>query len=112
MSVQLSVPVTITPEAADWVAELGIEETVDRVLAETVHILPGLKALRLTIEPTYDLDEEYPYWLILECHSDHTRDEASDALLAWYGWRAENIPIETGRHFIPDWIGPGDAHAG
>jgi hypothetical protein len=106
----LSPPVTISPEAAARVAELGFQRVVDNAIAQALGILPGLQSLHLVLVPSYEMDD-IP-WLVLECYGDRSGQEAQDALVAWYTWRVENLPFEVGRHFMLSWIHHEAAHAG
>lgn len=103
MAATQTIPVNITPEAASWIEELGIQDGVDKAVDAATRILAGMNHLRLAIEPTYE-DDDFPYWLILECHGNRTDDEVRAAMRKWYTWRADNLPVQVGRHLIPTWI--------
>jgi hypothetical protein len=92
------------------VAELGFQSVVDDLIAHAFSILPGLQSLQLVLLPSYEMDD-IP-WLILECHGNRSEQQARDALVAWYTWRAENVPFEVGRHFMLSWISNEAADAG
>src|SRR6266566_2989115 len=100
----------MTPEAAARVAELGFQPVADDLLTQACGLLPGLRSIHLSLVPSYEMDD-VP-WLVLECSSDRPEREARDGLLAWYTWRAENLPFEVGRHFMLDWIEPQERHPG
>jgi hypothetical protein len=105
----LSPPLTSSPEAAARVAELGFQNVVEDLVARAIDVLPDLRSLHLSLVPSHEMDN-IP-WLVLECHSERSEQETQDALVAWYTWRAENLPFETGRHFMLSWIHE-VAHAG
>jgi thioesterase domain-containing protein len=69
-----------------------------------------LRELRLTLVESYEMDD-IP-WLVLECYSDRSTDDAMPSMVDWYRWRAENLPMEVGRHFMLCWVGPEIAGAG
>jgi hypothetical protein len=106
----LSLPVTIDPEAGARIAERGFQQAVDDLLAQALGLLPGLQSLHLVLVPSYEMDD-IP-WLVLECCSDRSEQEARDAMIAWYTWRAEKLPFEVGRHFMLNWIHQEAGHAG
>lgn len=110
MSQTLSLPVTVTPEAAARVAELGFQLVVDDIIAQAHRIFPDLQSLHLTLVPSFEMDD-IP-WLVIECRADRAEREARDALVAWYTWRAESLPFEVGRHFMLSWVHPEEVHAG
>jgi hypothetical protein len=110
MATPTAVPVTVTPEAAARIEELGFQQVTDDLLTQARGLLPGLRCLHLSLVPSYDMDD-IP-WLVLDCSSDRPRREVRDALVAWYTWRAENLPMEVGRHFMLNWVEEQETHAG
>jgi hypothetical protein len=106
----LSVSVTISPDAAARLAELGFEKDFDQAVAQALSLLPGLRSLHLTLMPSYEMDD-IP-WLVLECYGDRSEQEARPGLIAWYTWRADNLPLDVGRHFMLSWIHDEEVHAG
>jgi hypothetical protein len=106
----LAPAVSKSPEAAARVAELGFQGATDDLIAQALRILPGLEAVHLSLMPSYEMDD-IP-WLVLECLGDRSEQEARDALVSWYTWRAENLPFEVGRHFMLSWVHHEGANAG
>jgi hypothetical protein len=102
MSQALSPTVSMSPEAAARVAELGFQQVVDKVIAQALNLLPDLQSLHLVLVPSYEMDD-IP-WLVLECCGNRSEQEARPALVTWYTWRAENLPFDVGRHFMLSWI--------
>jgi hypothetical protein len=100
----------MSPEAAARVAQLGFQQAADDLLAQSCVLLPGLRSIHLSLVPSYEMDD-IP-WLVLECLSDRPEREARDALVAWYGWRADNLPFQVGRHFMLEWVEHQERHAG
>src|SRR5262249_21338754 len=103
-------PVTMSPEATARVAELGFQQVVDDLIAQACTLLPGLRAIHLSLVPSYEMDD-VP-WLVLECSSNRPEREARDGLVAWYTWRAKNLPFDAARHFMLDWIEHQETHEG
>jgi hypothetical protein len=89
----------MSPEAAARVAELGLQQVVDDLAAQAHALLPGLRSVHLSLLPSYEMDD-IP-WLVLECFSARPEREARDGLVAWYTWRAENLPFEVARQLRP-----------
>jgi hypothetical protein len=100
----------MSPEAAARVAELGFPQVVEDLLAQAHALLPGLRSIHLSLVSSYEMDD-IP-WLVLECSSARPEREARDGLVAWYTWRAENLPFEVARHFMLDWIQHQETHEG
>jgi hypothetical protein len=106
----LSQPVTMSPEAAARVAKLELQQVVDDLITRAYALLPGLQSIQLSLVPSYEMDD-IP-WLVLECSSARPEREARDGLLAWYTWRADNLPFEVARRFMLDWIQHQETHEG
>ena len=110
MSRTLSLPVTVSPEAAARVAELGFQPAVYALVAQAFNILPGLQSIQLVLVPSYEMDD-IP-WLVFECNGDRREQQSRVDLVNWYTWRAEHLPFEVGRHFMLNWIHDEAVHAG
>jgi hypothetical protein len=110
VSSTLTLPTTISSEAAARVADLGFQHAADALLTQARGLLAGLQSIHLSLVPSYEMDE-VP-WLVLECTGDRPECQARDGLLAWYTWRAENLPFEVARHFMLEWIEQQAGHAG
>jgi hypothetical protein len=52
------VPVTVTPEADQRVAELGMQRELRRMLEHALQTIPNLRAVEVTLAPAYDAGEE------------------------------------------------------
>jgi hypothetical protein len=100
----------MSPEAAARLAELGLQQVVDDLVAQAQTLLPGLRSIHLSLMPSYEMDD-IP-WLVLECTSARPKREARDGLVAWYTWRAGNLPFEVARQFVLDWIEHPETHEG
>jgi hypothetical protein len=53
-----TIPVTITPEAAARVAELGMQRELERMLEHALRSVPGLRSVEVKLELPYDTDVE------------------------------------------------------
>jgi hypothetical protein len=110
MSQALSPPVSISSDAAARLAELGFQHFAEDLLAQALSLLPGLQSVQLVLVPSYEMDD-IP-WLVLECHGERSEQEARDAVIAWYTWRADHLPFDVGRQFLLNWIHDEAANAG
>ena len=50
-----TIPLTITPEAAAHVAELGLREPFEQMLEHARQTIPGLRSLEVNLQPPYDI---------------------------------------------------------
>ncbi len=55
--------VTVTPEAAARVADLGMQADLERMLEQARQVLAGLESLEVVLEPAWDMADE-PYLTI------------------------------------------------
>ena len=58
MATSTTVPLTVLPEAAARVAELGMQAEFERMLQHTRQTLPGLRSIRVYLAEPYDTDNE------------------------------------------------------
>lgn len=90
------VPLTITPEAAARIAELGIEAEVEQIVEQTRRMVTNLRRMEIELEPAYELGEE-PMLTIGATREapfvpgDNTRG-------AWGLWKVTTFPPEVGQH--------------
>jgi len=93
-----TVPITITDEAKDYVAELGLQEPFQRMLDHTVASILGLRELRVSLQPAYDVGAPC---VLLDAITppppagryDPTEDE-------WGRWKMSTFPPEVFQHFV------------
>jgi hypothetical protein len=97
MSSNTTVPVTITPEATEYVAELGMQREFEQMLAHALRFFPDLRSMRVNLEPAYDL--ELPCVLFSPVLNE--RDvENNPSDLDWAHWKSATFPPEIGQHFV------------
>jgi len=56
----ITVPVNITPEAAERIAERGLKVPLDQMIEQAVKIVPGIRRVEISLEGPYDTHDE-PY---------------------------------------------------
>jgi hypothetical protein len=98
MAPTTTIPLTVTPDAAAYVAELGMQEPFEQMIEHTRHTMAGLRAIRVTLQPPYDLGGG-PCVLIEATTDDpHLDDDPSQR--EWGFWKGETFPPEVGQHFV------------
>ena len=96
MSTSTTVPVPVTPEAADRIAKLGMKADVEQMIAHTLRTVPGLKQVGVVLEDAYDTWDQ-PYLTIegvvdqLPLPEDSIREE-------WGRWQVTTFPFEVCQH--------------
>ena len=58
MSASTDIPLTITPEAAARIAELGMQNEFEQMIEHTRQVVPALAAIEVVRELPYDTDSE------------------------------------------------------
>jgi hypothetical protein len=77
-----TVPITITPEAAEVVARLGMQAELDRLLERAVQTVPALKRIEVVLEPPYDTGAEDKITIEAIRGDPERLDDPT-----WYQWR-------------------------
>lgn len=93
-----SIPVTVTPEAAERVAELGMQGELEQMLEHTRQTVTGLQKIKLILEPSYDMGDD-PF-LTIEATRDQALCEADDSTRReWSQWFVRHFTPDVVRHF-------------
>jgi hypothetical protein len=90
----ITVPVNITPEAAQRIAERGLRESLDQMIEQAVKTVPGIRRVEITLEGPYDTHDE-PY-LSAIAYRDPQFYQESDPISPekkqYDRWEIETIP--------------------
>lgn len=103
-----TIPLTVSPEAAARVAELGMQKEFDRMLEHTRQTVPGLQAISVNL--AYDpCGSDDPRVVIDVIMADpHLEDDPTGR--QWGRWFVTTFPPDVCRHFVM-LAGYGDADA-
>ena len=96
MTAPVTVPVTITPEAAARIDELGIRAEVEQMIEHTRQAIPALKRIEVVLEDAYETWDQ-PYLTIYATRADAYRPE-DRADREWGYWRVNTFPPEVCQH--------------
>jgi hypothetical protein len=96
MSMKTNVPLTITPEATAYVAELGLQREFEEMLTHALQTIPKLRELEVELQPAYD---DIPCVLLL-AERDDPHPEADRTADDWGRWKRTTFPPEVGQHFV------------
>jgi hypothetical protein len=84
MTTSATVPVTVTPEAAARIAELGFEGQVQRMMDHARQRLPRLVRIEVALNERYDTEEEDGVLIAAYCRSlDEPSGETFWELARW-----------------------------
>ncbi len=90
------IPVTITDEATQHAAELGVQKEFEKVVDRALRTIPGLRHLRVTLEPGYGVD--IPCILLRAFVTDF--EAARKPRDEWGIWSVTEIDPYKGQHFV------------
>jgi hypothetical protein len=90
-------PQTITPEAAEHVATLGMQAPLERMLDHTRQTVPGLHQIRVTLAEPYDAGDEPR--IVIEAMLEDPRRPDDPTETTWDRWFIDHFPPDVGRHF-------------
>jgi hypothetical protein len=107
MAPTTDIPVTITEEATQHAAELGLQKEFEQVVRHTLETIPGVRWLDVTLEPGYGYD--IPCILLRAFVSDF--EAARKPRDEWGLWRLTDLTPQVGQHFVL-FILPEETHAG
>ncbi len=96
MSTTTNIPITITPEAAAYVAELGLQKEFEQMLEHARQTIPGVRSIQASYYSGYNVDT--PGIDIEATVSDY--EAACEARDEWGVWRLTAFPPQTGEHFV------------
>jgi hypothetical protein len=92
MTIPATVPVTITPEAAEFVQEKGYRRELEQMIEHTLQVVPGLRSVRVVREIDWTGGDDY---INLEALRDPVADPVVDAVETdWLHWRSMTFPVD------------------
>lgn len=92
----LTIPITVAPDAANRIAELGLDSEFEQMLEHTRQSVVGLRAITVTLECDPELREE-PGIVIWSYRDDPgPGDDPTDRL--WGEWKVEKFPPKVCQH--------------
>ena len=94
-----AIPVTVDPEAADLVAELGMRAELERMLEQARQAIPGVRRLHVVFAPPYDTGPDPS--VVIEAYRDPAARHPKDNTSAQYDrWQIATFPPDVFRHFV------------
>jgi hypothetical protein len=98
MAPTTTIPVTVTPEASDYVDELGMRGQFEQMIEHTRRTMAGLRAIHVTLQPPYDLGGGP--CVLIEATTDDPHLEYDPSQGEWARWQVGAFPPEVNQHFV------------
>lgn len=93
-----AIPVTITPDAAAHVAQLGMRAELERMLEHALHTVPGLRAIEVNLALPYDTGDEPKIVIDARRAKPGSGYDPTDA--DWAEWKHDGFSRDVWDHFI------------
>src|SRR3954467_853522 len=93
----VEVSVTVTPEAAGRIAELGMRAEPERMLEHTRQVVQDLRRIDVVLAERYDSGGEPGIGIY--AMSDHPCGSGDRTSWDWGAWKVETFPPEVCEHF-------------
>jgi hypothetical protein len=93
---EAAVPVTVEPEAAARVKELGMEAQLQKMVDHALEVLPALRRIEVTLAERYDTGGEPG--VSIKAYSDAPFDPADRISWDWHSWLIDSFPPTVYEH--------------
>ncbi len=93
-----TIPVTVTPEAAERVAELGMQAELECMLEHTRQTVPGLRSIEVRLALPYDTGDVPT--IIIEAAKCFPARADEPTQTEWDDWQMNTFPPDVYRHFL------------
>jgi hypothetical protein len=97
MNAAATVPLVVTPEAQQFIAERGLQSAFEQMIEHARQTIPRLRELSVTLEPPYDTGDEMT--LVLQATMDRPEGERDRTEFTWGYWKAMTFPPEVSTLF-------------
>jgi hypothetical protein len=98
MAETTTVPITIEPEAAARVAELGMQRELEEMLAHAQQTVPNLRALEVQLALPYDTGDETSLTIQATIRGDHP--DGLNTRKQWGKWLVRAYSPDVWRYFV------------
>jgi hypothetical protein len=93
-----TIPVTVTPEAAARVAELGMQAELERMIEHTRQSVPGLRSIEVQEALPYDTGDETTIVIQVTMADPHLDRDPTNT--DWDRWMVTTFPPDVCRYFV------------
>ncbi len=105
MTTAIDVKVTVTPEAAARVAELGFQKEFDQLIEHARTTIPGVRWIEVRMEPPYDTHDQEEAVIWIRIANNQLLNNPS--VKAYSNWKLETFSSDVCRYLatIPTVVG-------
>jgi hypothetical protein len=95
MATDETVPLTVTPEAAEYIDQHGVRAAFEQMVARIAGTVPGIRSIRAELPPQYDVG----YDIITIEATTPVEGVANGAETSFDRWAIETFPSDVLVHF-------------
>jgi len=99
MATVTEIPVTVSPDAAARVAELGMQREFQMMIDQLKQLIPGLRAIEATLEYPPDYEDD-PMVLLTTYQPEYSGPGLDPTHVAWTDWFMQTFAPDVLRHFV------------
>jgi hypothetical protein len=89
----MTIPVCISPEAAERIAERRLQAPIDQMIEQAVKMVPGIRRVEISLEGPYDThDEPYLHAVAFRDPRYYQEGKISPEKNQYDRWIAESLP--------------------
>jgi len=99
MATLTEIPVAVSPDAAARVAELGLQREFQMMIDQLKQIIPGLRAIEVTLEYPPDYEDD-PMVLLTTYQPEYSGPGLDPTHVAWADWLVQAFAPDVLRHFV------------
>jgi hypothetical protein len=93
-----TIPITISPDAAAYVAEIGMQQPCRQMLEHIQETVPGLRAISVVLQESNDMGPDP--CVIFDVTMADPKLEKDETEGRFERWQIENFPTEDYIHFV------------
>lgn len=98
MTTAASIPVTVTPDAAEYLDQIGMHKECEQMVEHTRQTVPGLHAI--SVEYDHDPSNTIGPGVVIMAHRDEPPPGEQPAEWEWNKWQVATFPPEVTRQFV------------
>jgi hypothetical protein len=93
-----TIPITVTPEAAARIAELGMQAELEQMLEHTLQTVPGVRSIEVQEALPYDTGDETTLVIQVTMEDPHLEKDPTET--EWDRWMVTMFPPDVCRYFV------------
>jgi len=98
MAATTTIPITVSPEAAARIDELGMRQEFEEMIEQTRRLMPEMRAIGVTLG--YEYEEERDPAVVISPYRPEPDSDRDPLERQWDDWFADRFPPEVAMQFV------------